>query len=217
MSSKTNIDFWKKILETPTPEFKELFEAEKIFLVENVTDNKKVLDLGCGTGRNAKTIISKTTYIFGVDSDQLAVNEFNNRFRHFPNVYAEQGGVHDLCYEHNSFDIAVSFGLLTNLSDAKALSFIETARVLKKGGRLLLSTYAETALPARINMYETINAPICDVDGMSGKVLFSTSSGKIISEQFSLVQLETLGQEAGLIMTCFQKIGDLAYLVVFQK
>lgn len=121
-----------------------------------------------------------------------------------------------MCCEDNCFDVVVSFDLLANLSDQKALSFSETARVLKKGGKLLLSTYAETALPFRLEMYEAVEAPIDSIDD-DGKIVFRTVSGDIISEQFSLTQLETFGEEVGLRMISSQKVEDLAYLIVFQK
>lgn len=216
MLPETNIDFWQKMLENPTPSFQKMFDTEKEFLIANISSDSDVMDLGCGTGRNTTTIITKTIHVLGVDSDILAVNEFNNKFRHSADVYAMQGSAHDLCCKDNLFDVVVSFDLLPNLSELKTLFFIETARILKKGGKLLLSTYAETALVSRLKMYEKVEAPIHSIDD-DGKIVFRTVSGDITSEQFSLVQLEAFGNEVGLRMISSQKVEDLAYLVVFQK
>ena len=216
MSRKSNIDFWKSVLENPTLQFQEMFDEEKHFLLENVTLGNKVIDLGCGTGRNTDTIITKTPYVLGIDSDPLVVREFNDKFRNLPRVRAEQSYVNKLCCEDGIFDVAVSFDLLVNLANEKEEFFIEVSRVLKISGRLLLSTYSETALPHRLEMYELVKAPIGNV-GSDGKVLFKTKSGDFVSEQFSLSQLNAFGQQAGLTMISAKKVGDLAYLVVFQK
>ncbi len=216
MACETNIDYWKKILENPTSAFQEMFDVEREFLITYILENEKVLEIGCGTGRNTETITTKTTNVIGVDSDLFTVNEFNNKFRHSSNVCAVLGGAHNLCFEDNRFDVAVLFCLMPNLSDTKIQSFAEIARVLKKGGRLLLSTYAETSLSSRLEMYKAVKAPIHSIDD-DGKIVFQGLYEDIISEQFSLAQLENFGKGAGLKMIFSQKVGELAYLVVFQK
>ncbi|MEZ4104468.1 MAG: class I SAM-dependent methyltransferase [Candidatus Paceibacterota bacterium] len=217
MVLETNIDWWQKIVESPTSEFQKLFDAEREFLLTNIPSESYVLDVGCGDGRGIETIIKQTQKIIGVDNDLVAVNEINNRFRHSPNVYAELCTAQNLTFGSNTFDLVTHLMLLPNLGDRKEFSIGEAARVLKSGGKLLLSTYAETALEIRIAMSESIDAPILDVDGESGTIIYSLSSGNVTSEQFSLEQLKELGEKAGLTMVNHQKVGELAYLVVFEK
>jgi 2-polyprenyl-3-methyl-5-hydroxy-6-metoxy-1,4-benzoquinol methylase len=52
----TNIGYWEQVLEAPTPAYAELFRAEHEYLLENIFPNAKVLDIGCGNGRNIKSI-----------------------------------------------------------------------------------------------------------------------------------------------------------------
>lgn len=241
MIYNSNIDLWEGALNQLTPKFKEMLYEEECFLLRNITPGNRVIDLGCGTGRNVETVLIKTPYALGVDSDSQVVDRFNFKFEHLPSVYAKQGSVHDLSFcDENTFDVAVFFDLLTNLEDLKLKSFIEISRVLKKSGILLLSTYAETALQSRLEMYKVANLPISSVhkDGVvvfeiatqfslnpsntfikqAGlKAIYDSRIDFVISEQFSLSQLKTFGQQAGLTMISAKKVGDLAYLVVFQK
>ena len=221
MIYKSNIDLWQGALNQRTPKFNEMLYEEECFLLRNITSGNRVIDLGCGTGRNVETILTKTPCVLGIDFDPLVVERFNLKFEHLPSVYAKQGCVHDLSFcDDNTFDVAVFFDLLTNLEDSKLKSFFEISRVLKKGGILLLSTYAEMALQSRLEMYKVADLPVCSV-AKDGVVVFEITSDSgidfVISEQFSLSQLNVFGQRAGLTMISTKKVGDLAYLVVFQK
>lgn len=120
----------------------------------------RVLDLGCGAGRDAYVLaqlVGQTGSVLGVDmtAEQLAVAE---RHRHwhaatfgFSNVAFRQGYLEDLGalgLAAGSFDLVVS-NCVINLTTDKAKVLGEVFRLLKPGGELYFSDiYADRRLPA---------------------------------------------------------------------
>lgn len=111
-----------------------------------------VLDLGCGTGRDA-FVLSKLAgpdgHVIGVDmtEDQLAVgrkyqDEVAKTFGYeASNVEFKQGYIEDLAslgIEDDSIDVVIS-NCVINLSPFKEQVFREVWRVLKEGGELYFS------------------------------------------------------------------------------
>jgi len=213
--NKTNIGFWEQILNAPTPAYKELFDEEKKYLSENIKEDSFVLDIGCGEGRNMAFIFEKTPHVYGIDNDPQAVKEAQEHFKDQKDVQVFYAEAEKLPFENETFDTVTFLMILPNLENNKEASMIESARVLKKDGELILSTFAETAFDERMKVYKAFNLPIVAVEGT--KVIFDKSVGAHTSEQFSLEQLSELGKKAGLIIKKHQKVGDIAYLCTFQK
>lgn len=126
-----------------------------------VLDGMKVLDLGCGTGRDCFVLsyyVGQKGEVVGVDmtDEQL---EVGNRYlslqtRKFgftkPNVRFRQGYIEDLKaidLPDNYFDIVIS-NCVVNLSPDKPAVMSEVFRVLKEGGEFFFSdVYADRRLP----------------------------------------------------------------------
>jgi len=124
-------------------------------------DGMKVLDLGCGTGRDCFVLsyfVGEEGEVVGVDmtDEQLEVGN-----RYLPvqtekfgykkaNVRFVQGFIEDLeemGFEDNYFDIVIS-NCVVNLSPDKPSVLKEVFRVLKEGGEFFFSdVYADRRLP----------------------------------------------------------------------
>jgi len=112
----------------------------------------RVLDLGCGTGRDAyilSQLVGETGSVVGIDmtNEQLSVARQHvgwhmDKFGYKkPNVEFIQGYIEDLQQagiEDNSIDLVVS-NCVINLSPDKEAVFSEIIRVLKSGGELFFS------------------------------------------------------------------------------
>lgn len=211
----TNIGYWEKVLQAPTPAYQELFSAEKAYLLANIKTDDVVLDIGCGEGRNIKTILEKTKFVTGLDNDQTAVTDAQNNFANNPTVKIVLGQAISLPFDDASFSVVSFLIILPNMDTNKEKAFFEVARVLKDGGTMLLSTFAETAFEERMAIYKQVGVPIIRTEGT--KVIFDKSLGANTSEQFSLEEIKALGSAAGLKVIESQKVGTLAYLCKLLK
>ena len=102
-----------------------------------------VLDLGSGAGFDAFLAAKKVGSrgkVFGVDmtDEMLEKAKENAKKGGFTNVEFKKGDIEDLPVDDNSVDAVIS-NCVINLAPDKAKVFKETYRVLKTGGRLMVS------------------------------------------------------------------------------
>lgn len=211
----TNIGYWQKVINEPPKAFKEWFEEEESYLLENISENDFVLDLGCGNGKNIETILRKTKKVTGVDNDPIATKKASETFKKRGDVKIILADASELPFQEDTFDVVTNLELIGNVGDLKQKIFQETHRVLKNTGILILSIYAETAFDERMKMYKSIDSPIEKIEGTT--VYFDKSLGAHISEQFSLEQLQEFGEKENFVMVEHIKIGDLAYICKYKK
>ncbi len=153
----------RSILETIHPEVLNRFYGCGSPIPDDV-DGLTVLDLGCGTGRDAfmlSALVGESGRSIGIDmtSEQLAIgrahqDEQARIFGHrTSNVSFIEGQFEDLSalgIAEGSVDVVIS-NCAINLSADKAKVFSEIRRVLKPGGELLLSdVFASRRLPAEV-------------------------------------------------------------------
>ncbi|MDE1975293.1 MAG: methyltransferase domain-containing protein [Patescibacteria group bacterium] len=77
----TNIDYWEKVLENPTPPFKRMLEEQELYLQQFIKPGYKVIELGCGNGSNIQSILDITDDITGVDNDPKSIQDAKNNLR----------------------------------------------------------------------------------------------------------------------------------------
>ena len=102
-----------------------------------------VLDLGSGAGFDAFLAakrVGKTGRVIGVDMtpEMLAKAKENAKKGKYTNVEFRLGEIEKLPVEDNSIDVIIS-NCVINLSPDKESVFKEAGRVLKSGGRLMVS------------------------------------------------------------------------------
>jgi len=125
-------------------------------------NGKTVLDLGCGTGRDAyilSYLVGETGKVIGLDmtDEQLAVarKHIDTHMKKFgfqkPNVEFMQGYIEDLSkIPDKSVDVIIS-NCVINLSPDKQRVFSEIFRVLKESGELHFSdVFASRRVPENI-------------------------------------------------------------------
>lgn len=123
-----------------------------------------VLDVASGDGVLAELLAPHARRYVCVDASPRVVEAATERLRPFPNVEVHEADMHALPFEADSFDLVVLMHALTYASKP-AQAVAEAARVLKPGGRLLLSSLARHEHRAAVRAYGHSNL------GFSGKEL----------------------------------------------
>jgi ubiquinone/menaquinone biosynthesis C-methylase UbiE len=121
------------------------WELVDVLVADGDLRGRRVLDVGCGTGRLAAALAERGAKVWGVDSspEMLAqAREVAGR-----SVGLKQGRAEALPFRDGWFDRAV-MRLVVHLVD-RSLALPELARVLAPGGRALIATFA----PAHFEWY----------------------------------------------------------------
>jgi arsenite methyltransferase len=113
-----------------------------------------VLDLGSGAGIDlllAAKKVGPTGRVIGVDmtDEMIAKARENISAGHFSNVEVRKGLIEELPVESGTVELVIS-NCVINLSPEKKKVFREIARVLKPGGRMLVSDIVAKDLPAAV-------------------------------------------------------------------
>jgi ubiquinone/menaquinone biosynthesis C-methylase UbiE len=98
----------------------EIFINKSIYNLHEICKGKKVIDIGCGYGRNRKIVED-------VGGEWIGVEPFEG------GAHTVVGNAQDLPFEDNTFDVAIMDAVLEHIPEVeKAIS--EVSRVLKPGG-----------------------------------------------------------------------------------
>lgn len=98
--------------------------------------NRKVLEVGCGTGHGSAVLAESAAEVLGIDSDALTVQEAREGFSTDKLRFETMDGC-ALDLADGSFDAAVSMLVIEHIKDYRCF-IAETARVLKPNGMYLL-------------------------------------------------------------------------------
>lgn len=123
-----------------------------------------VLDIASGDGVLAELVAPHARRYVCIDTSARVVATASERLRRLPNVEVREGDMHALPFADASFDLVVLMHALT-YSERPAQAVAEAARVLRPGGRLLLSSLGKHEHRATVEAYGHINL------GFAGKEL----------------------------------------------
>ena len=143
-----------------------------------------VLDIASGDGVLAELLAPHSRRYVCVDTSARVVAAASERLRRLENVEVREGDMHALPFDPASFDLVVLMHALT-YADRPAVAVAEAARVLRKGGRLLLTSLARHEHKAVVETYGHVNL------GFTAKELrrFAEKSGLVVTS------LETVTRE----------------------
>lgn len=115
-----------------------------------------VLDIASGDGVLAELIAPHAHRYVCIDTSARVVATASERLRRLPNVEVREADMHALPFEPGSFDLVVLMHALT-YADKPAQAVAEAARVLRPGGRLLLSSLGKHEHRAAVEAYGHVN------------------------------------------------------------
>ena len=107
--------------------------------------NKKLIDVGCGTGDIGKLFLNTVKFkgsVYNVDPNKKMLDQGKKRFKNLDNISWHIGNAENLKFKSNLFDYyTISFGLRNTKDISKSLK--EAYRVLKPGGRFLCLEFSK--------------------------------------------------------------------------
>lgn len=107
------------------------------FLFNDLKDNERVLDLGCGNGRFYEKL--KNTNYTGVDNSEKLIEIAKDKY---PEADFKIASALDLPFKNEEFDKVYSFAVLHHIPQEYHNKFLEEVkRILKKDGVLILTVW----------------------------------------------------------------------------
>lgn len=105
-------------------------------VISNVPDHSVVLDVGCGDGNTSSFLIkNKSCNVYGIDVSKTALSHAKRKGLKTKVVNLNYGC---LPFGNNKFNVVLMIDVLEHLIDPVNI-LLEVKRVLRKGGRLILS------------------------------------------------------------------------------
>jgi ArsR family transcriptional regulator len=115
-----------------------------------------VLDIASGDGVLAELLAPHSRRYVCIDTSARVVSAAAERLRRFRNVDVREGDMHALPFAAGEFDLVVLMHALTYAA-RPAQAVAEAARVLRPGGRLLLSSLAKHEHRVVVEAYGHVN------------------------------------------------------------
>ena len=135
-------DEWSRFDQSDLPEDEQQLLFDEYFSVfpwKDISKESVGFDLGCGTGRWAKSVAPKVKKLICIDPSN-AIDIAKNNLSNFDNCEFESATVDDISIDNNSMDFGYSLGVLHHVPDTE-MGIKQCAEKLKKGAPLLLYLY----------------------------------------------------------------------------
>ncbi|HLP50818.1 MAG TPA: class I SAM-dependent methyltransferase [Chitinophagales bacterium] len=122
------------------------FRSRHMFFLDSTIGlkNKKILEIGCGTGSSSIAMAEQGAQVFGLDLDDkslLVVQERAKLYGLEDKITVKKGNATtvDQLYESDSFDAVIFFASIEHMTYDERIDSLKAAwKVLKKGGHLCI-------------------------------------------------------------------------------
>jgi arsenite methyltransferase len=138
-----DLDYPEELASIPDTSVESFAGVANPFSLGRLAPGEHVLDLGCGAGTDtlvAARMVSHTGRVTGIDMtpEMLSQARAAAAAMDATNVVFVEGDVEQLPFPAESFDVAISNGVIDLIPDKDAV-FAEIFRVLRPGGRLQIA------------------------------------------------------------------------------
>jgi len=160
-----------------TLRIRQYLEAELKFALNHIRSCDKVLDLGCGYGRQFPDLCQKAAFVTGIDSSAESLALGQQYLQDISNFLLIRMNARKLEFPDGSFDAVTCLqnGISAFHVDQKKL-IREAVRVVKKGGTVLFSSYSEKIWEERLKWFQLQSEA-----GLLGEIDYGkTGNGNIV-------------------------------------
>lgn len=178
-------------------------ETEADFLMSRINSLDTVLDMGCGTGRFTIPLAKIAKNVNGLDlSAAMLAKAREKAEQQHVNITFHEADMASMPFENGTFDVVTCMLALMHIPlEKRQKVFLEASRVLKPGGRMLISV--KNAIFERFSSADRfVDVDITDVEHK--QLIFTrTKSGKEMQAcwySFTPQDLDKLFAIAGLRM-----------------
>ena len=149
-----NKDFYIKLKDEREAGGSSSFYKEKVnFLVKESKSNNKILDIGCYDGFIGELLIKNNNDVYGIDivKEKLKIAQQRGLKVKICDIQHQE-----LPYSNSYFDIVILGDIIEHVFDTDDL-LRKCKKVLKKGGKLLITTPNVASIGRRIMLFLGIN------------------------------------------------------------
>ena len=147
----------------------DLIGNSDIYLIDQIMKNRflkvdKILDAGCGSGRNLHWFLKNEIEVYGIDSSEAAIINLKNTYPLIPKENLQVAHLQEIPFSKNFFDHVICSAVLHFAKDLKdfQLMFSELVRVLKVGGSLFIRMASDIGIESKVKFLSDGNYKIPD-------------------------------------------------------
>jgi len=121
-----------------------------------VRENYIVGDMACGSGYGSLMLSEMCKEVYGVDIDQITIDEVTKRYENEKKVKFHANDLLDIDFE-NKFDLIVSFETVEHFDESDIEKLMSNFhKALKQDGTIIFSTpYNQPKIPASMKWHKT--------------------------------------------------------------
>jgi ubiquinone/menaquinone biosynthesis C-methylase UbiE len=126
--------------------------------------HQKILDAGCGSGRNMKWFLQNDFDIYGVDSSHAAIIHLKQMNDSLPPLCLQVASLEKLPFEENYFDHVICSAVLHFANDVDHFKqmLVEMLRVLSQTGSLFIRMASDIGIEDKVKLISNGNYQIPD-------------------------------------------------------
>jgi SAM-dependent methyltransferase len=165
-----------------------------IYLVDQIMKGRysmsdRVLDAGCGEGRNLHWFVARGIEVFGIDRDAVSIGSLLRKYPTVPHEHILAADVGAMPFEDNFFDAVISSAVLHFADSDQEFfrMFRELVRVLKPGGTLFVRMATEIGVEKSIRR---VQDGVYDLADGSRRFLLTRRILSQISSSYPLAMIE---------------------------